>query len=90
MYAEKPTLSYMAMVYTIQVRLRSKEEREEIKQRAREKGFGDLSSYLRYLALARDFAVFDQVTAGMRKLDDIHEHLLEAPPAEVKQNRPKI
>lgn len=74
----------MAMVYTIQVRLRSKEEREEIKKRAVEKGFRNVSSYLRYLALGRDFALFDQVTLGMRKLNDIHAHLLQK---EVSKNK---
>lgn len=59
-------------IYKYQVRL-TKDQYERLKENARLRGFGYLSSYVRFMALDSDMWM-------ARKISEIHEHLLGAAP----------
>ncbi len=60
-------------IYKYQVRL-TKDQYEQLKENAKVRGFGYLSSYVRFMTLDADI-----LTA--QKISEIHQHLLgEAPP----------
>ena len=74
-----PYIFSMAMVHTIQIRVR-RDEHSIIKEMAKAKGFGSMSEYLRHCALKRDFAIEE-------KLSEIHTYFLaDNEPKKFKQN----
>lgn len=58
----------MSRVWTIQIRL-TRDQYERIRNNSQIKGFGSMSSYLRFLALDQDFIL-------QKKIFEIHAHLL--------------
>jgi len=73
----------MVMVYTLQIRV-TKEQREQLKERARRKGFGSMSEYLRFLGLEQDNSALNKQDELLQKVTDLHTELIE-----VKTNKPR-
>jgi hypothetical protein len=69
----RSVLVVMVRNRTIQIRL-TREQYERIRNTAEMKGFGSLSSFLRFVALDQDFVLH-------QKVSEIHAHLLGAAPA---------